>query len=222
MVITIDGPAGAGKSTVSRALAERLGYEFLDTGAMYRAVALDGIRAAIDWTNDAEVAGRLDGMQIRLEGEEVWRNDEQVTREIRTSEVTEDVHWAADNPLVRAHLVVLQRQVADGSNFVTEGRDQGTVAFPEAICKVFLTASASERAQRRCDELRRRGESVSYEHVLEQQQLRDERDSNRQVGRLVAAEDAIPLSTDGLSQDEVVDRLEQLVREKIEKHTSNA
>ncbi len=222
MVITIDGPAGAGKSTVSRALAERLGYEFLDTGAMYRAVALDGIRAAIDWTNDAEVAGRLDGMQIRLEGEEVWLNDEQVTREIRTSEVTEDVHWAADNPLVRAHLVVLQRQVADGSNFVTEGRDQGTVAFPEAICKVFLTASASERAQRRCDELRRRGESVSYEHVLEQQQLRDERDSNRQVGRLVAAEDAIPLSTDGLSQDEVVDRLEQLVREKIEKHTSNA
>jgi len=189
---------------------------------MYRAVALDGIRAAIDWTNDAEVAGRLDGMQIRLEGEEVWLNDEQVTREIRTSEVTEDVHWAADNPLVRAHLVVLQRQVADGSNFVTEGRDQGTVAFPEAICKVFLTASASERAQRRCDELRRRGESVSYEHVLEQQQLRDERDSNRQVGRLVAAEDAIPLSTDGLSQDEVVDRLEQLVREKIEKHTSNA
>ena len=222
MVITIDGPAGAGKSTVSRALAERLGYEFLDTGAIYRAVALDGIRAAIDWTNDAEVAGRLDGMQIRLEGEEVWLNDEQVTREIRTSEVTEDVHWAADNPLVRAHLVVLQRQVADGSNFVTEGRDQGTVAFPEAICKVFLTASASERAQRRCDELRRRGESVSYEHVLEQQQLRDERDSNRQVGRLVAAEDAIPLSTDGLSQDEVVDRLEQLVREKIEKHTSNA
>ncbi len=222
MVITIDGPAGAGKSTVSRALAERLGYEFLDTGAMYRAVTLDGIREGVDWASDSEVAQRMENVQIRIDGEQIWLNGQQVTEAIRTSDVTEQVHWAADHRLVRAHLVILQRQAAEGKNIVSEGRDQGTLVFPNAICKVFLTASAEERAQRRLEELRRRGESVSFDRVLEQQQLRDKRDQSREVGPLVAADDAIPVQTDGLTQNQVVDRLERLVRDQIETDTSNA
>src|SRR6476620_9294124 len=163
MIVTIDGPAGAGKSSISRRLAERLGFAFLDTGAMYRAVALSALRRGLG-NNDAEAIARLaseltiefDGAHTRLDGEDV-------SAAIRTSDVSAAVYLAADNVAVRQRLVELQRRIAAGRNIVTEGRDQGTVAFPDAECKIFLTASRDERARRRYEELIDRGEPVSFE-----------------------------------------------------------
>jgi cytidylate kinase len=202
MIVVIDGPAGAGKSSAARALARRLGFRFLDTGAMYRAVALAAVRAGHDWNQPDELAALL------LDGEDV-------TRTIRTVEITGLTHYAADNPGVRAHLVELQRAAAEDADIVAEGRDQGTVAFPHADCKFFVTASPAERARRRMFDLHARGESLDFDTVLEAQNLRDERDRTRAVGPLVKAHDALEILTDGLDADEVVNRLEAIVRTKM-------
>jgi cytidylate kinase/pantoate ligase/cytidylate kinase len=154
-------------------------------------------------------------VDIRLEADHVWVDGRDVSQEIRQPEITSVIHYVADNPQVRSHLVELQRQAAAGKDMVTEGRDQGTVVFPHAECKIFLTATDEERARRRRDELLRRGDDVSQQEVLQQIRNRDQRDSTRPVGRLMRAPDAIEFVTDGLSLDEVVNRLEQLVREKL-------
>lgn len=214
MVITIDGPAGAGKSTVARALARRLGFQYLDTGAMYRAVALAGVRRAVDWQQPdalAELAATLD---IQLADDHVLLDGEDVSREIRTPEVTAVTRYAADNPAIRARLVALQQAMAAGRNVVTEGRDQGTVAFPDARCKFFLTAGAEERARRRLADLRRQGETVTLEDVLDAQGRRDRQDAARAVGPLARASDAVEVATDGMTVDQVVDRLVELVRRR--------
>jgi CMP/dCMP kinase len=214
MIVTIDGPAGGGKSTVARALARRLGFCFLDTGAMYRAVALAGLRRGMDWDvpdDLARLAGKLD---LRVVGEKTYLDGEDVTEAVRSSEVTAVTRYAADNPQVREHLVRLQRQVAAGQNIVTEGRDQGTVVFPAAECKIFLTASPEERARRRLHDLESQGEPVTLDQVLAAQQRRDCEDSSRPVGPLSAAVDAEEVCTDGLSVDEVVAKLELLARER--------
>jgi CMP/dCMP kinase len=135
-----------------------------------------------------------------------------VTDAVRTSEVTAVTRYAAGNPAVREHLVQLQRTLAGNENVVTEGRDQGTVAFPDAACKIFLTASPTERARRRVRDLQSQGEPVTLEQVLAAQELRDREDASRAVGPLVPAADAVEVSTDGLSLDQVVDRLEKLVK----------
>lgn len=212
MIVAIDGPAGAGKSSAARALARRLGFRFLDTGAMYRAVALAGLRSGHDWTKPEALAELARRLRIEVDERRVLVDGEDVTDAIRTSEVTSFTHYAANNAAVREHLVALQRQVAGSDNVVAEGRDQGTVAFPDAECKIFLTATPAERARRRLLDLERRGETASFEDVLAQQTLRDERDAAREVGPLKAAPDAIQVFTDGLSPEEVVDRLEELVR----------
>lgn len=217
MIVTLDGPAGAGKSTAARGLAKRLGFRFLDTGAMYRAVALAAAKAGHDW-NDADALPPLARLaKIELPGDRVLLDGVDVTTEIRRSQITSVTHYAANNPSVREHLVELQRRLAVGANVVTEGRDQGTVVFPDAECKFFLTADPEERARRRQLDLQARGESESLEDVLRQQNQRDESDTSRSVGPLIAAADAIHFSTDGLSQDEVIDRLEKIVREKMQK-----
>jgi CMP/dCMP kinase len=215
MIITIDGPAGAGKSTVARALAKRLGFQFLDTGAMYRAVALAGLRRRIDWKRPGKLAELAKTLRIECAGDRVLLDGEDIGGEIRSPRVTEVTRHAADNPDVRAHLVAMQRAAAHGRDVVTEGRDQGTVAFPDAQCKFFLTASPQERARRRLADLRRQGETTTLEEVLRSQSARDARDAARAVGPLAKASDAIEINTDGITVDEVVDHLAELVRKRL-------
>jgi cytidylate kinase len=178
-------------------------------------VALAGLRRAIDWNDAAALARLAREVAIALVGERVLLDGEYVTHEIRTLAVTSVTYYPANNAVVREHLVELQRQVAAGQNVVTEGRDQGTVVFPLAEVKVFLTASPLERARRRLLDLQDHGETVTLEEVLADQNERDRRDANRDVGPLKPAVDAIEFSTDGLPPDEVVDRLEALVRARM-------
>jgi cytidylate kinase len=216
MIVTLDGPAGAGKSTAARELARRLGFRFLDTGAMYRAVALAAVRAKLNWDDPNSLAALARTISIELRGDRVLLDGQDVTAEIRRSQITSLTHYAASNPGVRQHLVQLQRTAAGHDNIVAEGRDQGTVVFPHAQCKIFLTASADERARRRQRDLQSRGETAPLDEVLQQQNQRDHSDSSRSVGPLVPATDAIQFSTDGLSQQEVVDRLEVIVRQRMQ------
>jgi CMP/dCMP kinase len=212
MIVTLDGPAGAGKSTAARALARRLGFRFLDTGAMYRAVALAAVRKGFDWSDPQALADLAKQLKIELSDNQVLLDGEDVTTEIRRSNITALTQYPANNPQVRQRLVELQRQAAGQDNVVAEGRDQGTVVFPHAEVKIFLTASPEARAHRRQLDLESRGEFAPLEEVLRQQNERDESDRSRSVGPLLKAADAIEFYTDGLSATEVVDRLEQLVR----------
>ena len=213
MIVAIDGPAGAGKSSVSRLLAERLGFQFLDTGAMYRAVALAALERGLGDGDEAKIAAMTDGLALDFSGNRVQLDGRDVTEAIRTSRVSAAVYLAADNPQVREKMVELQRQIAGMKDTVTEGRDQGTVAFPHAECKIFLTATPEERARRRHAELKARGEEISLAEVLAQNAARDHRDSTRAVGRLVKAYEAVEVYTDGMSTEQVIDRLEAIVRQ---------
>ena len=211
MIVTIDGPAGAGKSSAARELAKRLGFRFLDTGAMYRAVALAAIRRGLNWENTNGLAELVKGLHIELGNDYTLLDGEDVTSAIRDSKVTAAVRYVADNPEVRRQLIELQRKISVGIDVVAEGRDQGTLAFPDAQCKIFLTASAEERARRRQKEMRKRGEAVSLETVLAKQNERDVQDLTRDFGGLAPAEDSVTISTDGLTPKQVVDQLEALV-----------
>lgn len=211
MIVTIDGPAGAGKSSAARTLAERLGFRFLDTGSMYRAVTLAAMERGVELTDPVALQQVAEEMDLRLEDNLVFLDGRDVTREIRTFEITTSTKHAADNPGVRAQLVQWQREIAKGHDVVTEGRDQSTVVFPDAECKVFLTASEEVRASRRYLDLVSRGEHVTPQEVLAKQRLRDEGDCTRAVGALRKADDAVELSTDGLSPEQVVERLLEIV-----------
>jgi cytidylate kinase len=214
MIVTIDGPAGAGKSSAARELARRLGFRFLDTGAMYRAVTLAARERGVDLADGAALASMVREIRVELDGGRVLLDGNDVTTAIRKFDITTVIHYAADNADVRSQLVIWQREAASRDNVVTEGRDQGTVVFPQAECKIFLTAGEEERAKRRHADLLSRGENIPFEEVLENQRLRDQRDSSRLVGALVKADDAIEVTTDGMMPDEVVSRLEEIVRSK--------
>jgi cytidylate kinase/pantoate ligase/cytidylate kinase len=215
MIVTIDGPAGAGKSTTAKALARRLGFRFLDTGAMYRAVAWAALEQGLSWDQPEQLVELASQLQLDVTEDHVLVDGRDATAAIRTQQVTAVTHYAANNPGVRAILVEQQRQMAGDDDLVTEGRDQGTVVFPHAECKIFLTASPEERARRRAAELTRRGETVAVADVLADQQRRDKSDQSRSVGPLAAADDAIEFVTDGLSPEQVIDGLEDLVRQRM-------
>jgi cytidylate kinase len=211
IVVAIDGPAGAGKSTVTKRLAARLGYQLLDTGAIYRAVALEARRRGVPWTDPealATIAADLD-IRFQMEGERnrMWLGGEEVTEAIRTPEISDGASQVSSHPPVRAALLDLQRRLGARGGVVAEGRDIGTVVFPGAEAKFFLTASPEERARRRCEELRAKGMAVDYDATLEEIRIRDERDSNRAVAPLVQAHDAIRVDSTDVSVDEIVERM---------------
>jgi len=200
MLIAIDGPAGAGKSTVARAVARALDVTYLDTGAMYRCVTL------------AELRGVPDPIGVDVElGDRVLLDGEDVTEAIRTPEVSAAVSRVSADPAVREALVAKQRALLSEGDWVAEGRDVGTVVAPHADVKVFLTASPEERARRRAEEL-----GLGVDDVLRDQRLRDEKDSTRATSPLRAAPDAVHLDTTGLDLDEVVERIVDLARARAE------
>lgn len=221
MIVTIDGPAGAGKSSIAKRLADALGFEFLDTGAMYRAVTLFCLDHQIDLTDSEAVARVAGSADIRFEGARVLLNGRDVSREIREPRVTEAIKEVADNQAVRACMVAAQVRWAIGKNGVTEGRDQGTVAFPDADCKIFLTASPEVRAERRFLQLQEKNLPADLASILRSQIERDEHDRSRSVGALVKAEDAIAVDTDSLTEDQVLERLIEIVCQRCDaKHLS--
>jgi len=217
-VVAIDGPAGAGKSTVARALADRLGYTFLDTGALYRAVALMAKRQGIPWEDGfslGKMAGELDIVFLRDDGKtRILANQSDVTDEIRTAEISQGASKVSALPEVRAGLLDMQRKVAAKANVVAEGRDVGTVVFPSAQAKFFLIANATTRAERRTLELQAAGRPAVLTDVLAEMQERDARDSQRAVAPLRAAVDAIEIDSSNASPDEVLDRMLSVVRQR--------
>ncbi len=215
MIITIDGPAGAGKSTAARMLADRLGFEFLDTGAMYRAVAWACVDRSVDLNDANAVSETAAGISIQFEEDRIICNGRDVTTKIRSAKASHAASIVAAVPAVRLEMVRLQRESAAGHNYVTEGRDQGSEVFPDSECKFFLTADPQERAERRLLELRKSGQSGSIDEVLSQIVDRDERDRSREIGPLVKAADAVEVDTSGKTIEQVVDFLEQTSRERL-------
>jgi cytidylate kinase len=212
MIIAIDGPAGSGKSTISARLAAELGYQLIDTGALYRCVALTAIRGNLDLSDGTklgQVAAAI-RVQFRFEGgrNRVFLDGDDVTDAIRTAEAGAGASRVAAHPAVREALFSVQRQLGLATNSVMEGRDIGTVVFPDADYKIYLTASLEERARRRWSEF---GLELPLDEVKRQIKERDERDMNRAVAPLVQAEDATLVDTTGLSLDEVVDELKRIV-----------
>ena len=212
-VVTIDGPAGAGKSTVARLVAERLGWRLLDTGAMYRAVTLAALRAGIDLSHEEALGSLAEAVSVRLPPGQVLLDGDDVTALIRSVEVTNASRYLADSPRVRAQLVRLQREFARENAVVAEGRDQGTVVFPDAFRKFFLTATTAERARRRHAEFLARGEAIDFDRVERDLIERDERDEARAIAPMKPAADARVVDTTGLVLDAVVALIEGLVRQ---------
>lgn len=222
LIVTIDGPAASGKSTVARLLARELDASFLDTGAMYRAVTLAAMRAGVDLSDERKLlnvmrehafqfSDRAGKMTVHIDGSEI-------TEQIRSPEVTANARYIAAAPRVRDRLVRMQRQfAADRRKIVTEGRDQGTVAFNDADIKFFLMADPAERARRRQAELRTKGIDENLEKIREAIEKRDKSDESRAVGPLKPAKDAIIIDTTNLSIEQVVEKLTAYVKEKNHK-----
>ena len=209
--IAIDGPAGAGKSTVSKAVARALGYTLVDTGAIYRSVALVASRQGVSWDDEDALGQLVGGLDISFSFDEetnrVFLGEEEVTTAIREHEMSAGASKVSRHPKVRAGLLELQRRLAGQGGAVLEGRDIGTVVCPDAEVKVFLDASAEERARRRQSELESRGENADYATILHDIEERDRRDRERDTAPLKAAEDAHVLDSTELSADEVIEAI---------------
>ena len=215
-VIAIDGPAGAGKSTAARALARRLGFFLLDTGAIYRTVALAASRRGVAFSDATPLGHIAEALAIRFDEEgRVFLGAEDVSTLIRTPEMSQGASTVSAHPAVRAALLGLQRKLAAAGRCVVEGRDIGTVVLPWAPLKIFLTASPDVRARRRYDELVAKGQTVDLAATLQEILIRDERDSSRATAPLKQAEDAVLLDTSALDEAAVVDQMEALARARF-------
>ncbi|MDA3129490.1 (d)CMP kinase [Aliibacillus thermotolerans] len=217
--IAIDGPAGAGKSTVARLLASRLGYVYIDTGAMYRALAWKALQRKVDPKNGPALLSLLKEIEIRLlpteRGNQVFVNDTDVTTDIRSNEVTAIVSKISQHQEVRTSMVERQQQLARHKGTVLDGRDIGTAVLPEAELKIFLLATVEERAKRRHEENCQKGIPSDYASILEDIKQRDELDTTRTFSPLVKAKDAIEMDTTNMSIAEVVERMYELAMERI-------
>ena len=217
--VAVDGPAGAGKSTVSRAAAKAMGYIYVDTGALYRAVGVNALRNGIDTKDRQAVAESLSDINVNLvfeNGEQkVLLNGEDVSAEIRTPDASMAASDVSAVPKVRDFLFDLQRSIASNNNCIMDGRDIGTVVLPNAKVKVFLTASPEERAMRRFRELSEKGSTLKYEEVLEDLIKRDYNDSHREVAPLKQADDAVLLDTTGMTLEQSVESLIKIIKEKV-------
>lgn len=219
MVITIDGPAGTGKSTVAMEVARRLGFDFLDTGAMYRAIGLAAIRREIDLNDPRQLLFVARHCRIDFDFTHdpplLLLNGTPVSHLLRGAEATRAASFVAVVPEIRQMLVEQQRRIGtERGNIVTEGRDQGSVVFPDATAKFYLDATPEERARRRVAQLRARGETVDYREILDQIVARDSRDKTRAVGPLAIPEGAIVIDTTHMTQDQVVEQIVRHIREK--------
>ena len=220
IAVAIDGPAGAGKSTIARAAAKSLGFIYVDTGALYRSIGLNAIRKGIDLADTKAVENTLEGLKVELsfdaEGSQiVLLNGEDVSSLIRTPEVSMSASRVSAVPAVRAFLLDLQRNMAKTQSVIMDGRDIGTVVLPDAEVKIFLTASPEIRAKRRYDELIEKGQDVKYEDVLADVIERDYNDSHREIAPLKPAEDSIMFDTTGFTLQQSIDRLITMVKEKL-------
>lgn len=218
-VVAVDGPAGSGKGAVTKKLAREIGFTNLDTGAIYRCVALLVLRQEIKIEEHEKIASLLDKMQVefevRPEKELVFLNGEDVSEEIRTQNVTNMVSHVSSIKEVRQKMTVLQRKMAEGKNIIMEGRDIGTCIFPNAEVKIYLDATVEERAKRRYKENIEKGMDVTYEEILESVKKRDYADMTREISPLKKAQDAVVLDSTNLTIEQVVEKMKQIIEEKI-------
>jgi cytidylate kinase len=215
VVVAIDGPAGAGKSTIAKRLAARLGFTYIDTGAMYRAVALWGLRQGVDMGDMHRMEQLAIAAQIELAPGRIALNGEDITDAIRTAELSNGASKVSVIPGVRRALVAKQREMGERTSVVMEGRDIGTVVFPNADVKIFLDADPNERLRRRFEETKAKGEAVSESQLAAQMRERDQRDSTRADAPLSQAPDAIYLDSTAMSLDQVEEAILKIVRSRV-------
>jgi len=206
-LIAIDGPSGVGKSTTAKRLAAALNWNYMDTGAMYRAVTLALQIADIALDDSSGVERVLTSLNYEQRGTSYFINDQDISDAIRSPEITKNVSAVSAHPSVRSALVDMQRNLGQKGNWIVDGRDIGTVVFPQAVCKIFLSASPEARAQRRFRELQAKGTATTFEEILADQTRRDHLDSTRELSPLCKANDAIELDSSNLSLEEVVDKI---------------
>ena len=217
--IAIDGPAGAGKSTIAKTVSKELGFIYVDTGALYRTVSLNALRLGKDTKSEDEVVPTLDGLKVSLRfvnnEQRVFLGEEDVSEAIRQNEVSMAASNVSAIPKVREFLFDLQRNIAKDNNCIMDGRDIGTVVLPDAQIKIYLTASAEARADRRYKELVEKGQDVNYDDILKDIELRDYQDTHREIAPLKKAEDAILVDTTKLNLEESIEYMLKTIRERI-------